>query len=100
LKETAENCHFQHYASVNYRANRGNYCIFLTVQKWDEPPVARRLEMLPFRIDFQPSAATRFESRENFRAAVFLWITPRETPRAISGWTAFSAAAASAFLPD
>ena len=24
-------------------------------------------------------------SRENFREAVFLWITPRATPRAISG---------------
>ena len=35
--------------------------------------------------DFQPSDATRLDSREIFRAAVFLWITPRATPRIISG---------------
>ena len=35
----------------------------------------------------QASAATRFESLEILRAAVFLWMTPLVTPRAISGWT-------------
>jgi len=39
------------------------------------------------------------DSRENFLAAVFLWITPRATPRAISGCIALSASAASFFLP-
>src|SRR4051794_167242 len=54
----------------------------------------------PFRINFQPSEATLLDKRENFRAAVFLWIIPRETPLAISGWTFFKASAASFFLPD
>jgi hypothetical protein len=49
---------------------------------------------------FQPSDATRLDSLEIFREAVFLWITPRATPRAISGCTFFNASAASAFLPD
>jgi hypothetical protein len=52
-----------------------------------------------FKRGFQPSDATRFDSRENFRAAVFLWMTPRATPRAISGWTRFKASAASFFFP-
>src|SRR5205085_4388584 len=47
----------------------------------------------------QPSAATRLASRENFRDAVFLWITPRATPRNSSGCAFLSASAASAFLP-
>ena len=70
--EMAKNRHFRRYSTVNLRANRRNYCIFLTVQKRDEPPVARRLGMFPFRMFLQPRAATRFESRENLRAAVFL----------------------------
>jgi hypothetical protein len=72
----------------------------LTVQNRDGPPVSRRPAKLAFSTLFQPSDATRLDKRENFRAAVFLWITPRATPRAISGCTAFSALAASAFFPD
>src|SRR6185503_8149018 len=66
----------------------------------DRPPVSRRPVGSSVATLFQPSDATRFESRENFREAVFLWITPRATPRAISGWTCFNASAASVFLPD
>ena len=82
---TAENRHFLGYPKVNGGANRGICCIFLTFQKRDEPPVSRRPAITHFGIDFQPSEATRLDSRENLRAAVFLWITPRETPLAISG---------------
>ena len=67
------------------------------------PEIAPAIEHLPIEIarrPFQPSDATRLDSREIFREAVFLWITPRATPRAISGWTFFSASAASAFLPS
>lgn len=42
----------------------------------------------------QPSAATRFDRRETLRAAVFLWTTPLDTPRASSGCTRRSASAA------
>jgi hypothetical protein len=49
---------------------------------------------------FQPSEEIRLDSRETFRAAVFLWITPRATPRAISGCTFFIPSAASALLPE
>src|SRR4051812_17911934 len=38
-------------------------------------------------------------SRENFRAAVFLWNTPFETPRASSGWTLRIAASACSLSP-
>src|SRR6478735_3990891 len=40
----AKNCHFLGYRKVNKSANRGNCCIFLTVQKRDGPPVSRRPE--------------------------------------------------------
>jgi hypothetical protein len=42
----------------------------------------------------QPSAATRFDRRETLRAAVFLWTTPLDTPRANSGCTRRRASAA------
>jgi hypothetical protein len=38
----AENRDFRGKDSVNSTANRGNCCIFLTVPKWNEPPVSRR----------------------------------------------------------
>src|SRR5215208_3140788 len=38
----AENSHFRYYLPVNRCANRGNCYVFLTVQKWDGPPLARR----------------------------------------------------------
>ena len=81
----AKNRHFLGYLKVNGGANRGICCIFLTFQKRDEPPVSRRPDLTHFGIDFQLSEATRLDRRENFREAVFLWITPRETPLAISG---------------
>src|SRR4051812_33502310 len=91
---------FLGYLGVNDFANRRNCCIFLTVQKRDGPPVSRRPAKSHPQREIQPSDATLLDRREILRDAVFLWITPRETPRAISGWTAFRASAASAFLPD
>jgi len=44
----AENRHLWSYRPVNCRANRGNCCIFLAVQKRDEPPVARRLDKVRY----------------------------------------------------
>ena len=69
--------------ALTRRANRGNCCIFLTVPKWNRPPVSRRpVRSARFSAGIQPSDATLLDSRENFRAAVFLWMTPRATPRA------------------
>src|SRR5690606_28435933 len=45
------------------------------------------------------SDATRFERRLILRATVFLWSTPRATPRASSGWAALSASAAADLSP-
>src|SRR6478735_12377688 len=45
------------------------------------------------------SAATRLLSRLILRATVFLWTTPRATPRASSGWAALSASAAAVLSP-
>ena len=45
------------------------------------------------------SVATRRVRRDILRATVFLWSTPRATPRAISGWAALSAAAAASLSP-
>src|SRR6187455_1349060 len=52
-------------------------------------------------IDPRPnqSPATRLLSRLVLRATVFLWSTPRATPRAISGCAALSASAAAVLSP-
>ncbi len=47
-----------------------------------------------------PSLLTRFVSLETFRAPVFLWITPLDTPRMISGSAAFRAAEAAFLSPE
>src|SRR5205814_6451106 len=59
--KTAENCGFRSKRRVNAHANRGNCCIFLTVPKWNEPPVSRRLSWT------SPSAAVSAERRTSFR---------------------------------
>src|SRR3546814_7011825 len=45
------------------------------------------------------SARTALVRRDIFLATVFLWRTPLDAPRIISGWAAFSASAASSLLP-
>src|SRR3546814_6204529 len=47
----------------------------------------------------QASADNRLVSRENLREAVFLWSTPRATPRCNSGCTCASAVAAASLSP-
>src|SRR4051794_33513699 len=42
----------------------------------------------------------RWARRETFRAPVFLWITPLETPRMISGSAALSATCADFLSPE
>ena len=49
---------------------------------------------------YLPIAETRLESLETLREPVFLWITPFETPRMISGSAAFSAAKAAFMSPE
>ena len=87
---------------VNDCANRGNCCIFLTVQKRNGPPVmpTARFELRTRRLDLSRARQPVLTGAKISAAAVFLWMTPRATPRAISGWAFFSASAASAFLPD
>ena len=58
-------------------ANRGKCSLF--------SEHVRLLDELQPESGAQAKAATRFDSRDIFRATVFLWSTPLATPRANSG---------------
>ena len=76
------------------RESRESQCFFpgLKTQRAAGCPAARSI-VPKWRSD-QPSEATRLDRREILREAVFLWMTPRATPRNSSGCAFCSASAA------